>query len=63
MIAVVLVFSFSFFVQDNSREEAVYGTRVVMEMLDCLGHKNSNIQSAADAALEFGQHDDEHDDD
>ncbi len=42
-----------FFQQDTSKEEAMYGTRVIVEMMDCLHHKNAAVRAMADQALEL----------
>ena len=42
-----------FFLSEASREEAMYSTRIVSDIIECLSHKNSHVRKAADDILEF----------
>jgi len=42
-----------FFLRDSTREEAMYSTRIVVDMLECLSHRNAAVRRAADAATEL----------
>ena len=39
---------------DASREEAMFGTRIVVDIIECLSHKNASIRRAADISTELG---------
>ena len=39
---------------ESSREEAMFGTRIVVDIIECLSHKNIHIKRAADRATELG---------
>lgn len=41
------------FQNDASREEAMYSTRIVVDIIDCLSHKNAAIRDAADQVTEM----------
>merc|ERR1711871_312931 len=42
-----------FFLSEASREEAMYSTRIVSDIIECLVHKNGRVRKAADSILEF----------
>jgi len=42
-----------FFLCETSREEAMYSTRIVSDIIECLTHKNTAVRKAADSILEF----------
>lgn len=42
-----------FFLRDSTREEAMYSTRIVVDMLECLSHRNAAVRAAADVATEL----------
>lgn len=42
-----------FFLRDSTREEAMYSTRIVVDMLECLSHRNAAVRLAADEATEL----------
>ena len=42
-----------FFLTEASREEAMYSTRIVSDIIECLSHKNGKVREAADSILEF----------
>lgn len=39
--------------QPSSREEAMYSTRVVVDVIECLNHRNSAVRSKADKITEL----------
>lgn len=41
------------FLRDSTREEAMYSTRIVVDMLECLSHRNAAVRAAADVATEL----------
>lgn len=41
------------FQRESTREEAMYSTRIVVDMLECLAHPNPAIRQAADVATEL----------
>ena len=41
------------FLCEASREEAMYSTRIVSDIIECLTHKNTAVRKAADNILEF----------
>lgn len=45
---------FRLFQCEASREEAMFGTRIVVDIIECLSHKNMHIKRAADRATELG---------
>lgn len=40
---------------EASREEAMYSTRIVVDIIDCLGHRNAAVREAADQVTEMGK--------
>ncbi len=42
-----------FFLQPSSREEAMYSTRVVVDVLECLNHRNPAVRGKADKITEL----------
>jgi hypothetical protein len=43
----------NFFMNEASREEAMYSTRIVVDIIDCLSHKNFAVRQAADSITEI----------
>lgn len=41
--------------RESSREEAMYSTRIVVDMIDCLSHPNAAVRAAADDVTELVQ--------
>ena len=41
------------FQRESTREEAMYSTRIVVDMLECLAHPNLAVRAAADVATEL----------
>lgn len=41
------------FLHDTSREEAMYSTRIVSDLIESLGHRNAQVRKAADQVLEI----------
>lgn len=53
-ILLQLIFCFyKFFQQESSQDEAMYGTRVVVDIMDCLSHKNAAVREMADTVVEM----------
>jgi hypothetical protein len=53
-ILLQLIYCFyKFFLQESSQDEAMYGTRVVIDIMECLSHKNSAVRSMADTVVEL----------
>jgi hypothetical protein len=53
-ILLQLIFCFyKFFQQESSQDEAMYGTRVVVDIMDCLSHKNGAVRDMADTVVEM----------
>ena len=53
-ILLQLIFCFyKFFLQESSQDEAMYGTRVVVDIMDCLSHKNQAVRNMADTVVEL----------
>jgi hypothetical protein len=51
-ILLQLIFCFyKFFQQESSQDEAMYGTRVVVDIMDCLAHKNAAVRDMADTVV------------
>ncbi len=42
------------FCHKEAREEAMYSTRVVVDIIDCLGHRNSAVRTAAEKLCDIG---------
>lgn len=40
---------------EDTREEAMYSTRVVVDIIDCLNHKNRVVQNTAEKLCEIGK--------
>lgn len=43
------------FLHDASREEAMYSTRVVVDIIDCLSHPNAAVRKKAELMCELGK--------
>jgi hypothetical protein len=41
--------------RETSREEAMYSTRIVVDMIECLSHPNASVRSAADDVTDLVQ--------
>lgn len=41
--------------RESSREEAMYSTRIVVDMIECLSHPNSAVRAAADGVTDLVQ--------
>ena len=41
------------FLNETSREEVMYSTRVVVDIIDCLSHKNAAVRAASDRLTEL----------
>jgi hypothetical protein len=43
------------FMHDASREEAMYSTRIVVDIIECLNHRNAAVRSKAGVMCELGR--------
>lgn len=41
------------FLNETSREEVMYSTRVIVDIIDCLSHKNAAVRAASDRLTEL----------
>ena len=39
---------------DGSREEAMYSTRIVVDIIDCLNHRNAAVRAKAAIMCDLG---------
>ena len=39
---------------DGSREEAMYSTRIVVDIIDCLNHRNAGVRAKAAIMCDLG---------
>eukprot|EP01041_Mallomonas_annulata_P004763 gene4763-9474_t len=44
---------YRFFLHPSSKEEAMYGTRAVVDMMDCLSHRNAAVRKMAETATDL----------
>lgn len=42
------------FCHKEAREEAMYSTRVVVDIIDCLGHRNNAVRMTAEKLCDIG---------
>ena len=43
------------FLHDASREEAMYSTRIVVDIIECLNHRNGAVRQKAAMMCELGK--------
>ena len=46
---------FRLLLNESSREVALYNTRILSDIIECLTHKNTAVQHAADRFTELGK--------
>lgn len=43
------------FCHKEAREEAMYSTRVVVDIIDCLAHRNTAVRTTAEKLCDIGE--------
>lgn len=54
-VCIVLYTIRRLFMHDQAREEAMYSTRIVVDIIECLNHRNAAVRAKAALMCELGE--------